>query len=212
MPQRAPTHQPSIATPSSRPASLISEVSPCVFIGASPSPMDIRPRTPAASKPPTPVILSQAEMSTDTNFSPTASIFSLPYRTLFAVVTMDTVAIYDTQQARPVCILPNYLWWIYRFDLVRSFNQCLWTCTVSFQSEGLKKWTMSDSFLSRWLLYLDRIRWDPSRISHATTDTSTPIQSTPSFTAYLLPHELLTPFWFWLSWQPFFRSLSTRFI
>ena len=71
--------------------------------------MDIRPRTPAASKPPTPVILSQAEMSTDTNFSPTASIFSLPYRTLFAVVTMDTVAIYDTQQARPVCILPNYL-------------------------------------------------------------------------------------------------------
>ena len=39
------------------------------------------------------------------NVVPTASVFSLPYRMLFAVVTMDTVAIYDTQQAGPVCML-----------------------------------------------------------------------------------------------------------
>ena len=39
------------------------------------------------------------------NVVPTASIFSLPYRMLFAVVTMDTVSIYDTQQAGPVCML-----------------------------------------------------------------------------------------------------------
>ena len=35
----------------------------------------------------------------------TGSVFALPYRMLFAVVTMDTVAIYDTQQSGPICLL-----------------------------------------------------------------------------------------------------------
>ncbi|KZP17324.1 WD40 repeat-like protein [Athelia psychrophila] len=48
------------------------------------------------SKPPTPAPSSLMN---------TGSIFALPYRMLFAVVTMDTVAIYDTQQAGPVCLL-----------------------------------------------------------------------------------------------------------
>ncbi|KII91598.1 hypothetical protein PLICRDRAFT_513912 [Plicaturopsis crispa FD-325 SS-3] len=52
----------------------------------------LRPPTPAASKPSTPVPGS-------------GSVFALPYRMLFAVVTMDTVTIYDTQQAGPVCML-----------------------------------------------------------------------------------------------------------
>lgn len=52
--------------------------------------------TPAVSKPSTPV----------SNPPPnTSSVFALPYRMLFAVVTMDTVTIYDTQQAGPVCLL-----------------------------------------------------------------------------------------------------------
>jgi chromatin assembly factor 1 subunit B len=67
------------------------------------SPTDIRLPTPA-SKPTTPA--PPAEMSTGASVvAPTASIFALPYRMLFAVVTMDTVAIYDTQQAGPVCML-----------------------------------------------------------------------------------------------------------
>ena len=37
--------------------------------------------------------------------SGTGSVFALGYRMLFAVVTMDSVAIYDTQQAGPVCLL-----------------------------------------------------------------------------------------------------------
>ncbi|KAF8452611.1 WD40-repeat-containing domain protein [Boletus edulis BED1] len=36
---------------------------------------------------------------------PTGSVFALPYRMLYAVLTMDTVTIYDTQQAGPVCLL-----------------------------------------------------------------------------------------------------------
>jgi len=35
----------------------------------------------------------------------TASMFALPYRMLYAIVTMDSVAIYDTQQAGPICLL-----------------------------------------------------------------------------------------------------------
>ena len=107
LPQRAPVHQPSIATPSPRPALLTSGISSSGLTGVSPlSPMDIRPPTPVASKPSTPVILPQAEASTGASVVvPTASIFALPYRMLFAVVTMDTVAIYDTQQAGPICML-----------------------------------------------------------------------------------------------------------
>lgn len=86
------------------------------------SPMDLRPPTPATSKPSTPSVhQSQSQMSslphayvppvssggtTIVQTPPgTASIFALPYRMLYAVVTMDSVAIYDTQQAGPVCLL-----------------------------------------------------------------------------------------------------------
>jgi chromatin assembly factor 1 subunit B len=66
------------------------------------SPTDLlRPPTPAASKPSTPVPHSHNSYGNST----TGSVFALPYRMLFAVVTMDTVAIYDTQQAGPVCML-----------------------------------------------------------------------------------------------------------
>ncbi|EKM78315.1 hypothetical protein AGABI1DRAFT_107530 [Agaricus bisporus var. burnettii JB137-S8] len=75
------------------------------------SPMDVRPPTPAASKPSTPRIHAiNSQMMTPQAPSPavpasTGSIFALPYRMLYAVVTMDAVAIYDTQQAGPVCLL-----------------------------------------------------------------------------------------------------------
>jgi chromatin assembly factor 1 subunit B len=33
-----------------------------------------------------------------------AGVFALPYRMLFAIATMDTITIHDTQQAGPVCM------------------------------------------------------------------------------------------------------------
>ncbi|KAG5651336.1 hypothetical protein H0H81_009024 [Sphagnurus paluster] len=69
------------------------------------SPLDLRPPTPAASKPPTPIPGGGSGQQTPGTGRPTGSVFALPYRMLFAVVTMDTVAIYDTQQAGPVCLL-----------------------------------------------------------------------------------------------------------
>ena len=56
----------------------------------------LRPPTPAASKPATPAITPTSQG--------TASIFALPYRMLYAVATMDTITIHDTQQAGPVCL------------------------------------------------------------------------------------------------------------
>ncbi|ESK87982.1 chromatin assembly complex protein [Moniliophthora roreri MCA 2997] len=78
---------PTIASPSPRHASA-----------ADPA---VRPLTPAASKPGTP---SQHHL-TPAMAPSTPSVFALPYRMLFAVITMDAVVIYDTQQSSPVCIL-----------------------------------------------------------------------------------------------------------
>ncbi|KAF9552103.1 WD40 repeat-like protein [Agrocybe pediades] len=110
-PQRTPVHT-SIATPTPRPALSTSSI-----IASSPalSPMDLRPPTPAASKPSTPTPSQSQSQSHSHNQTPThhagsaavqtSSVFALPYRMLYAVVTMDTVAIYDTQQAAPLCLL-----------------------------------------------------------------------------------------------------------
>ncbi|KAH6891806.1 chromatin assembly complex protein [Coprinopsis sp. MPI-PUGE-AT-0042] len=76
-----------------------SSMSP-VKASPAPSPMDLQPPTPR-SKPPTPSPSQEPPMATPK----TGAIFSLPYRMLYAVVTMDTVAVYDTQQAGPVALL-----------------------------------------------------------------------------------------------------------
>lgn len=83
-------------------ASSVSKPSPAL------SPMDLRPPTPAASKPPTPAPshTPQHHNHNQHSHSPqTGSIFALPYRMLYSVITKDTVCIYDTQQAGPVCLL-----------------------------------------------------------------------------------------------------------
>ncbi|KAF9078455.1 WD40-repeat-containing domain protein [Rhodocollybia butyracea] len=85
--------RPSIASPSPQPAGV--------------SDATVRPPTPAASKPGTPVpqgLRTPVLTATQTS-NTTGSIFALPYRMLFAVVTMDAVVIYDTQQSTPVCML-----------------------------------------------------------------------------------------------------------
>ncbi|KAF5384281.1 hypothetical protein D9615_003444 [Tricholomella constricta] len=96
--QALPSHsQANIAAPSPRHGHTSVMASPAQ------SPLDLRPPTPAASKPPTP---SPAQTPTRVAVTPTTgSVFALPYRMLFAVVTMDTVAIYDTQQAGPLSLL-----------------------------------------------------------------------------------------------------------
>ena len=58
----------------------------------------MRPPTPLTSNPP-------SRIPTPTPPPTTGSVFALPYRMIYAVVTMDTVAIHDTQQAGPIAML-----------------------------------------------------------------------------------------------------------
>lgn len=34
-------------------------------------------------------------------------IFDLPYRLVYAIATQDAVHVYDTQQAKPICVVSN---------------------------------------------------------------------------------------------------------
>ena len=78
-------------------------VAPSPRIAVPPSPAlsatdSLRPPTPLQSKPATPANAAAVPNAT-------SSVFALPYRMLYAVATMDTVTIYDTQQSSPVCLL-----------------------------------------------------------------------------------------------------------
>jgi chromatin assembly factor 1 subunit B len=125
-PQRTPG-QSTVATPAPRPAVSTADMGHAVEMSPMLSPVDLRPPTPAASKPASPSLLlhtpsnsqSQSQSQSQHGHTPsqshsnqgsvappqTNSVFALPYRLLFAVLTMDTVAIYDTQQATPLCLL-----------------------------------------------------------------------------------------------------------
>lgn len=63
--------------------------------------------TPPATPGPNPIVPSTPNSTSATGTLPpsTASVFSLPYRMLYAVASQDTVAIHDTQQATPICLL-----------------------------------------------------------------------------------------------------------
>lgn len=88
--------------------------SPRVFAPESRMPSSLKPPTPSPSKPSTPAV-------TPLN---TGSVFALPYRMLYAVLTMDAVAIYDTQQSGPVCMLTKL-----HYD---EFTDASWYVFASF--------------------------------------------------------------------------------
>ncbi|KAK4049800.1 Chromatin assembly factor 1 subunit [Microbotryomycetes sp. JL201] len=53
------------------------------------------------------VKLPSAESATVGDAIAPASLFNLPYRMVYAVATLDTVFLYDTQQAGPICMFGN---------------------------------------------------------------------------------------------------------
>ncbi|KAL1704265.1 WD40-repeat-containing domain protein [Schizophyllum commune] len=104
----------------SRPSTSNSVMSPMPTSAAPsismPSPalsaVDMRPPTPLTSNPP-------SRIPTPTPPPTTGSVFALPYRMIYAVVTMDTVAIHDTQQAGPIAMLTKL-----HYD---EFTDAAWT-------------------------------------------------------------------------------------
>ncbi|KAL0945830.1 hypothetical protein HGRIS_012114 [Hohenbuehelia grisea] len=150
-PQRTPSSQ----TPSqssshlniAAPAPLLAGSGATFHPVASPaiSPIDLRPPTPAASKPSTPIQRPHTPLPHGTaNNAGTGAIFALPYRMLFAVVTMDAVAIYDTQQAGPVCLLTKL-----HYD---EFTDLSWSpdgqCLILSSRDGYCTLIMFDEILA----------------------------------------------------------------
>ncbi|KAI6126812.1 WD40-repeat-containing domain protein [Pisolithus sp. B1] len=60
---------------------------------------------PAATLPDAPSQPSKALATTAPAVQSAGPVFALPYRMLYAVLTMDTIAIHDTQQSGPICLL-----------------------------------------------------------------------------------------------------------
>ncbi|KAF9238075.1 WD40-repeat-containing domain protein [Melanogaster broomeanus] len=91
-----------IATPVPHPTPANPDAAAMASLSLPPPHAPKQPHSSAStsSKPPTPIAATPPTTNTGTG-----SILALPYRMLYAVLTMDTVAIYDTQQAGPVCLL-----------------------------------------------------------------------------------------------------------
>src|SRR6266851_1033904 len=87
----------------------------------------VRASSPAVSKPSTPAPPPSG-----------ASVFALPYRMLFAVATMDAIAIHDTQQAGPICLLTklhydeftDMSWLVFSFHLPHLRAELMCACAV----------------------------------------------------------------------------------
>jgi chromatin assembly factor 1 subunit B len=95
--------------------------SPTAIAATSSTPAMLSPALSAVDgyRPVTPSLKGRLAAATGTS-----SVFALPYRMLFAVATMDTVAIHDTQQAGPICLLTKL-----HYD---EFTDMTWCVPYSF--------------------------------------------------------------------------------
>lgn len=89
-----------------------------VAVRFSPIFYDLRPMTDSAPPPPKKIILDKKNplpvhvsiemppppVPAEKTTAPTASMFALPYRLMYAVAAQDSVLLYDTQQAGPIAI------------------------------------------------------------------------------------------------------------
>lgn len=98
----APSPSPSAATPE-RP---IYAPAPRRPPSASPSLIGQRESDASDRRAPTPAQTPSMMMNALTPAA-TGSVFALPYRMLYSVATQDTIVVYDTQQAGPVCLFTN---------------------------------------------------------------------------------------------------------
>ncbi|KAI0366545.1 WD40 repeat-like protein [Pilatotrama ljubarskyi] len=138
----------------------------------------MRPPTPAASKPPSPIPVITP--------TPGVSVFSLPYRMLYAVATMDTVMIYDTQQAGPVCLLTKL-----HYD---EFTDMTWSpdgqCLMLSSRDGYCTIVVFDEILPAYHTQQHTLQLQSIAHHHSlplTNSTAATPMSTPSTHASALP-------------------------
>ncbi|KAF9810974.1 hypothetical protein IEO21_06731 [Rhodonia placenta] len=117
----------------------------------------------------------------------TASLLALSYRMLYAVATMDTVIIYDTQQAGPVCLLTKL-----HYD---EFTDMTWSpdgqCLMLSSRDGYCTIVVFDEIFpthhtQQQTLQLQSIAHHHSLPLTSTSTVATPM-STPSVQSTALP-------------------------
>ncbi|KZT04927.1 WD40 repeat-like protein [Laetiporus sulphureus 93-53] len=157
---------PRIAIPSGPPASTM----PSPALSASDS---LRPPTPLTSRGGTPAITS----------TPTGSVFSLPYRMLYAVATMDTITIYDTQQAGPVCLLTKL-----HYD---EFTDMTWSadgqCLMLSSRDGYCTIVVFDEILPTYHTQQQTLQLQSIAHHHSLPLTTTSTLATPLSTPSIQP-------------------------
>ncbi|KAF9515952.1 hypothetical protein BS47DRAFT_1341543 [Hydnum rufescens UP504] len=167
------------ATPNSpaKPSSSSSTMPTSVLLPPSPalSSSSVRARTPSLQAPPA-----------------TASVFSLSYRMLFAVATQDTVMIYDTQQAGPLCMFTNLHY--------AGFTDVAWApdgqSLMLASSDGYCSIVIFDEFLPLYHTQQHHMQLQAIANSVATpqhTHHPLPTVVTQSGPSLLKKSELLTP-------------------
>lgn len=141
--------------------------------------------TPASSKPSTPVSVPAPC---------TGTVFALPYRMLFAVVTMDTVTIYDTQQAGPICLLTKL-----HYD---EFTDMTWSpdgqCLILSSRDGYCTIVVFDEILpahhtQQHALQLESIAHQHSVGLTYSSSTGVTPAVTPSTSSSALPPSSMVP-------------------
>lgn len=137
----------------------------------------LRPFTPSFSRTGTPAVTPAF----------TASLLALSYRMLYAVATMDTVIIYDTQQAGPVCLLTKL-----HYD---EFTDMTWSpdgqCLMLSSRDGYCTIVVFDEIFpthhtQQQTLQLQSIAHHHSLPLTSTSTVATPM-STPSVQSTALP-------------------------
>ncbi|KZT26109.1 WD40 repeat-like protein [Neolentinus lepideus HHB14362 ss-1] len=164
--------QTTLASPAPESVSAESVVLPSPALSAADA---LRPPTPAESRP-------SAQVPLRPTSNTTGSVFALPYRMLFAVATMDTVSIHDTQQAGPVCLLSKL-----HYD---EFTDMTWSpdgqCLMLSSRDGYCTMVVFDEIIAAH--HTQQSTLHPTTPHHATfaTPSVTPV-STPAIHPSMLP-------------------------
>lgn len=148
---------------------------PSPALTAADTPLQTPKKLPSATPPLTPA-LEGAEQGANGATATTSSVFQLPYRMMFAVATHDTVAIHDTQQAGPICILSKL-----HYD---SFTDMAWShdghILTLVSSDGYCTVIVFDENMATYSIQQRDLQLKSVTLAHSHSVVNPAVHSTPT--------------------------------
>ncbi|OCB91854.1 WD40 repeat-like protein [Sanghuangporus baumii] len=140
------------------------------------SAIDGVPQTPAHIQRPSSASTTPAPSTAGTGTTAgasapqTGSVFALPYRMLFAVATMDTITIHDTQQASPIALLTKL-----HYD---EFTDMAWSpdgqCLMLTSRDGYCTIVIFDQILPAYHIQQSSLQLESIALAHHMSTNSHP--------------------------------------